>query len=62
MKDADAICGLTSPTLGGVARPGLCADCGVLRIRDGRASAYASSADVGSRANHRASAHEGTAT
>lgn len=37
MKDAGPIPGLTSPTPGGAARPGLCTDCGVSRIGDGKA-------------------------
>jgi coenzyme F420 hydrogenase subunit beta len=37
MKDAAAIPGLTSPTPSGAARPGLCTDCGVSRMGDGKA-------------------------
>ena len=37
MTDATPIPGLTSPTPGGAARPGLCTDCGVSRMGDGRA-------------------------
>jgi coenzyme F420 hydrogenase subunit beta len=33
----DATPGITAPALGGAARPGLCTDCGVSRIGDGRA-------------------------
>jgi len=37
MKDGDPIPGLTMPTPGGAARPGLCTDCGVSRMGDGKA-------------------------
>jgi coenzyme F420 hydrogenase subunit beta len=33
--------GLTIPVVGGAARPGLCTDCGVSRMGDGKACGHA---------------------